>query len=246
MYDFHDVIRTKILRTLLKSRFFEFKVIKKERHLKKKIIKKKISLKKLKHTTERYLECLYNHFPGIINIPLERSITKIEPLSKKIGIAPFAAHSSKIWPIENYHPILSKFEDYEIIIFAFGEREIIEANKLIAKHKNCSIIPNNTTFNHQMNLINEFDVFISMDSANMHLGCLTSTAIISIWGPTHYYLGFGPLFNEENIIQISHRKMTCRPCSIYGKIKSKDVECSTKSMKDITPDMVIKKIEDCL
>ncbi len=97
-----------------------------------------------------------------------------------------------------------------------------------------------------MNLINEFDVFISMDSANMHLGCLTSTSVISIWGPTHYYLGFGPLFNEKNIVQISDKKMKCRPCSIYGKIRNKDVECSKKSMENITPNMVIKKMKYCL
>ena len=246
MYDFHDVIRTKILRILLRSRFIEFKVIKKERLLKKKIIRKKISLKKLKHTTERYRECLSCHFPRILDIPLERSITKIVSSKKKIGIAPFAAHSSKIWPIENYHPIISKFKDFEFILFAFGEKEITAANKIIAEHKNCSLISPNISIIEQMNLINEFDVFISMDRANMHLGCLTSTPVISIWGPTHYYLGFGPLFNEENIIQISHKKMTCRPCSVYGKIKSKDKECSTKSMKDITPDMVIKKMVDCL
>jgi ADP-heptose:LPS heptosyltransferase len=85
-----------------------------------------------------------------------------------------------------------------------------------------------------------------MDSANMHLGCLTSTSVISIWGPTHHYLGFGPLFNEKNIIQISHKKMKCRPCSVYGKIKSEDKECSLKSMEYISPNMVIKKIKDCL
>ena len=49
---------------------------------------------------------------------------------------------------------------------------------------------------------------ISMDSANMHLSALVGTKVISIWGPTHYYFGFGPLNNEELIIEKSIEENT--------------------------------------
>jgi ADP-heptose:LPS heptosyltransferase len=96
-----------------------------------------------------------------------------------------------------------------------------------------------------MKLINELCVFITMDSANMHLSSLTNTQVISIWGPTHPYIGFGPLFNDENIIQIDTNELPCRPCSVYGKIKSKDENCAKLSMEKISAEMVINQMEIC-
>ena len=86
-----------------------------------------------------------------------------------------------------------------------------------------------------------------MDSANMHLASLTQTPVISIWGPTHHYLGFGPLNDTENIVEIPKEKMPCRPCSIYGKIKSNDQrECAKKSMEKITVQQVLDKVDQII
>ena len=72
-----------------------------------------------------------------------------------------------------------------------------------------------------MEIINKCKVFISLDSANMHLASLTSTPVVSIWGPTHPFLGFSPLFNDEFIVQLNKEELPCRPCSVYGKIRNK-------------------------
>ena len=93
-----------------------------------------------------------------------------------------------------------------------------------------------------MELINDFKVFISMDSANMHLASLTSTKVVSIWGPTHPFLGFSPLFNEEFIVQLSNEENCERPISIYGKIKKIDEVKAEQSISRINPDRVIEKI----
>ena len=56
----------------------------------------------------------------------------------------------------------------------------------------------------------------------MHLASLTSTPVVSVWGPTHPFLGFSPLFNDEYIVQLNEEELPCRPCSVYGKIRNKD------------------------
>ena len=97
-----------------------------------------------------------------------------------------------------------------------------------------------------MELINTCKLFVTMDSANMHLASLTSTKVISIWGPTHPHLGFGPLFNEKYIVQLTENQLPGRPFSIYGKIKKSKIKSASESMTKIKPEMVIEKMEFAL
>ena len=94
-----------------------------------------------------------------------------------------------------------------------------------------------------MEIINTCKVFISLDSANMHLASLTSASVVSIWGPTHPFLGFSPLFNDEYIVQLNEEELPCRPCSVYGKIRNKDIDCAKKSMINITTELVLEKVD---
>lgn len=244
VYDLHDVIRSKIIRLLLVNKTQKTRVFYKNRSLKKQIIDKKIKLTQLKHSSERYADCLKNDFPKI-DFSSFKKVLKFKGKKKDtIGIAPFAAHESKQWELTNYSYIFKKYDTYNFIIFAFGKKERLTTEKLFLKFKNVEIISNKSEITDQMELINECKVFLSMDSANMHLASLTSTAVVSIWGPTHPFLGFGPLFNEKHIVQLN--KLSCRPCSVYGKIKNKHKECAKKSMNGISPKMVAGKIEFAL
>jgi ADP-heptose:LPS heptosyltransferase len=128
------------------------------------------------------------------------------------------------------------------VIFAFGSQEIEYSKTYFLKNSNCSVIDGNLDLNEQMELINSFKVFISMDSANMHLASLTSTKVVSIWGPTHPFLGFRPLFNEEFIVQLSNEEFSDRPISIYGKIRKTDMVKAEQSMSRIDAERVIEKI----
>ncbi len=247
VYDLHDVIRSKILRYNFLLKGIKTRKFSKGRIEKKKLISKKIDFKKLKHTTTRYLETLEKDF-GRLTInnfkhPCIISHTPSSNSEKKIGIAPFAAHSSKEWALENFIPIINNFPDYNFIFFAFGKRETNLVNQVFSKFGNFSIIDNSLNFIEQIVLINGLNTMITMDSANMHLASITNTKVISIWGPTHHYTGFGPMNNENYIIEIPQAVLNCRPCSIYGKINSKNTTCAEESMKKIKPALVIKKIE---
>ena len=112
--DLHDVLRTKILRFYFKTRGIRCHSINKGRREKKDLINGSIPFKKLKHTTQRYLDVFekanvistLNNGPWVspvvsdsTNALLNKNNCQIKSNSW-IGIAPFAAHSSKEWPIE--------------------------------------------------------------------------------------------------------------------------------------------------
>ena len=242
IYDLHDVIRSKILCLLLSAKTDVTRVYEKQRSLKKEIINKKISLQKLKTSSERYLHCLKKDFDKLDFSNISKALVAETTKKDIIGIAPFSAHKSKIWPLSNYQKIINHFKNFKFVIFAFGNQELEDSKTYFLKNSNCSIIDRNLSLNDQMKLINDFKVFISMDSANMHLASLTSTKVVSIWGPTHPFLGFSPLFNEEFIVQLSDEEYSERPISIYGKIKKIDKVKAEQSMSRINPEKVIDKI----
>ena len=243
IYDFHDVIRSKSLCFLLKNKTRNIRVFIKDRATKQKIITHKIDLKKLKHTSERYLDCLKQDFPELDFKKINKIWSQRKNKKNTIGIAPFSSHESKQWPLKNYAEIINKYDKFHFILFAFGEKEIASSKDQFLSFKNVELISKNLSFTEQMEIINKCKVFISLDSANMHLASLTSTSVVSIWGPTHPFLGFSPLFNDEYIVQLNEEKLPCRPCSIYGKIRNKDKDCAKKSMINITPEMVIEKVD---
>ena len=250
VYDLHDVIRSKIIRFNFSIKGVKTRKFNKGRNEKKRLIAKKIDFQKLKHTTTRYLETFKKDFDKLNMTycyhPLLKSRNNLSPSSNSIGIAPFAAHSSKEWPLENFIPIIKCFPEFKFIFFAFGKREISLVNQLFIGFKNYSIVEGSLNFEEQIQLINGLNAMIVMDSANMHLASLTYTDVISIWGPTHHYTGFGPLNNEQNIVEIPQSELKCRPCSIYGKINNKSKTCAQKSMSKIKPEMVIKKLNEII
>lgn len=244
IYDLHDVIRSKILRFNFMIKGVKTKKYIKGRKEKKKLVAKKIDFKKLKHTSSRYLETFEKDF-GKLSIksflhPLLVAENNSINLTKTIGIAPFAAHSSKEWPIAKFIPIIESLPNYEFIFFAYGKREIDIINEVFYEFKNISIADNNLNFSEQIKLIDSLSAMIAMDSANMHLSSITNTKVVSIWGPTHHFTGFGPLNNEDYIVEIPQEDFSCRPCSIYGKINAKSRLCAQESMNKIKPEMVMK------
>jgi ADP-heptose:LPS heptosyltransferase len=73
------------------------------------------------------------------------------------------------------------------------------------------------SLDEEIALVHQLDAVISMDSFNMHLAALCDTKVISIWGGTHSFAGFGPLNNNEQfIVEVAHDELDCRPCSVFG------------------------------
>ncbi len=260
--DMHDHIRTIMLRSLFKIFFTPVVVFEKGRSEKRSITQKENkSVIPLIHTVERYrlgFEKAGFSFP-ILSPPyfqLKESIKKevddwllkknISKNEKWIGIAPFARHLSKIWPLDNYLEVMSKLIEkspVKFFLFGGGEKELKYFQTIEQKFpEHCVVVAGNLKLKQELALIEKLDLLLCVDSSNMHLASLMGIPVISIWGGTHTDVGFGPFGKkEESIIQISRQELTCRPCSVFGREKCYrgDFACLTW----ITPEKVLDQME---
>lgn len=186
---------------------------------------------------------IYSPEGGNLNL-LPSSILKLmQPESPWIGIAPFAAHKGKIYPLEQMEQVIklltNLYPSCRIFLFGGGNKEKAKLDEWTRQYKKCinaSSILNGLS--DELILMSHLNVMISMDSANMHLASLVNTPVVSIWGATHPYAGFmGWNQNPSNAVQID---LPCRPCSIYGNkpCMRGDFAC----MKNINPKLIINRV----
>lgn len=254
--DLHDVIRTKILRNLFLFSSAKKVIIDKGRQEKKNLCKVNgKALKQLEATTSRYAKTLQN--AGFIfnvefdylftNSILNDSILKItsSKSGKWVGIAPFAKHKGKIYPLEQMEKVveqLSGSQDVKVFLFGGGptEKSILEGWE--KRFHNTVSLAGKLSIEDELKVISNLDVLVSMDSANMHFASLVNTPTISIWGATHPFAGFyGWNQSPKLALQIN---LPCRPCSIYGNKPCfrKDYAC----LNLITPQDIINKINEVI
>jgi ADP-heptose:LPS heptosyltransferase len=93
-----------------------------------------------------------------------------------------------------------------------------------------------------MALMSQFDVLVSMDSANGHMGALLGIPLITLWGATHPYAGFTP-FNqpESNSLCADRNQFPGLPTSVYG---NKVVPGYADAMRTILPETILAKIQE--
>lgn len=179
---------------------------------------------------------------GIAAFPEEIGIKK--PLEKWIGIAPFAAHEGKIYPIrlmENVVRMLTeRHPGCRIFFFGGGAKETEVFNGWCDRYNRCTNASGVMRgLRGELELMSRLDVMVSMDSANMHLASLVGTPVVSVWGATHPYAGFmGWGQSMDNAVQID---LPCRPCSIYGNkpCMRGDYFC----IKNISPEQIVERTE---
>ena len=243
--DMHDVLRTKVLRKLFRLHGYKVYKINKHRELRRLITAEgeKKQLKQLPTAFENYqfalLECGLN---VNVNVNGKFSIFNFQSSIKKIGIAPFAAHKGKIYPLERMEEVIRNFNgNVEIILFggrADEEQSVMRqwAEKYPNVHLASEYCKN---LREELQLMAELDVMVSMDSANMHLASLVGTRVVSIWGATHPYAGFlGWGQSMDDCIQRNDLK--CRPCSIYG---NKPCLRGDMACMDILPETIVSKLK---
>lgn len=256
--DFHSVLRSHYLRLRFKMDGTSTASINKGRSEKKKLAQKnnKVFIP-LKSSFARYYEVLEKlgfkftlNFSSIFdknagNLSEIISQTGEKGTKKWIGVAPFAKHKGKIYPLELQEKMIEHFaNDKRVKVFVFGagevEKEII--NNWGAKYTSIVSMVGKLTMHQELILMSHLDVMFSMDSANMHLASLVHTPVVSLWGATHPYAGFmGWNQSIENAVQVD---LPCRPCSIFGQKSCYrgDYAC----LNEITPEQIINRIEKLL
>jgi ADP-heptose:LPS heptosyltransferase len=159
-----------------------------------------------------------------------------------IGIAPFAKHRGKVYPAEKMEEVVKILSGRgDITVFLFGGRGREEAvmKGWERKYAHTRNVVGRYTLDMELPLISKLDLFVCMDSANMHFASLVGVRVISIWGATHPYAGFLGYHQREDLaVQID---LPCRPCSIYGNkpCYRGDWAC----LNEISPEQIVDKID---
>ena len=268
--DMHDVLRTKVLRKLFRLHGYEVHKINKHRELRRLITAEgdKKQLRQLPTAFENYQSALRecglngnvnvngNHRFASVNYQLSTVNCQL-----KIGIAPFAAHQGKIYPLEkmeevivnvngnvngNYYNAEGEKEvnvnvpvPVQIFLFGGGDEELAIMRRWAEKYDNVRLAADECHgLKEELELMKKLDVMVSMDSANMHLASLVGTRVVSIWGATHPYAGFlGWGQRMDDCVQRDDLK--CRPCSIYG---NKPCMRGDMACMQIDPKEVVERI----
>jgi ADP-heptose:LPS heptosyltransferase len=263
--DMHDHIRTIILRTLFKFFGTEVVVVDKGRAEKKLFTKRDNKIDQpLRHTVIRYQQAFekagfpFNLVDGpyfFLNDTLKTAASDwlaqkdLQKNEKWIGIAPFAMHASKIWPLENYAAVITevlKTKPAKFFMFGGGPREVKFFESLQQRFpENVVVAAGQLKIRQEIALMQNLDLMLCVDSANMHLASLAGLPLLSIWGGTHPDVGFGPFkSSSDSIIQISRAELPCRPCSVYGRDTCYvgGFPCLTRISADAIAAKIIRKI----
>ncbi len=167
----------------------------------------------------------------------------------KIGIAPFAAHPGKIYPLDKTFEVIRLLlaRGCKIFLFGAGEKEMAVFHEWlkVANNNDNLLIASDILkaegrkgIGEEVKLMGELDVMLTMDSGNQHLAALSGTRVVSVWGATHPLAGFlAWQQSEEDCVQLD---MPCRPCSIYGNKPCK--YGAYPCLKNISPEDIVNKI----
>jgi len=165
-----------------------------------------------------------------------------------IGIAPFAQHRGKVYPkdlIIEVITTLANTPDTKIFLFGGGKAESKILKEYANNNPNIVVIAGGLfILRQELKLISNLDLMISMDSANAHMAAMQGIKVVTLWGATHPYAGFGPFRQPFNNALVSDRdKFPMLPTSIYG---NKVVPGYEDAMRTITPAAVVAKVNEVL
>ena len=253
--DWHDVLRSKVIRFFFKRAGHKVAVLDKGRKERKKLIRRHNKKRvQLTTTPERYAKTLEDAGYPIRLEPYRMfgdrpaDIAELHDIVGEktagdiwVGIAPFAAHEGKIYPLPLMREVIKELDAKGVRTFLFGngseERQWCEQVESESSHVTSLI--GKSDLRKELRLISNMDVMVTMDSANMHLSALAGTKTVSIWGATHPMAGFCGQ-QVEGSVQVQQDGLECRPCSIFGKTKCihGDYRCLTA----ISPKKIIETL----
>ena len=249
--DLHNVLRSKILKFFFSGK----KVIQidKGRAEKKALTSGKL-FEQLKTTHQRYADVFEKlgykidlskpNFPKPLPIP-ERMEYKIEATERKtrkwIGVAPFAAHSSKMYPLNKMEAVIKTLsKDYKVFLFG-GEEEASILKRIAESNDNVVNLAGKLHLDNELRVISNLDLMLSMDSGNGHLAAMLGVKVITIWGVTHPFAGFAPFNQPKDYTLVADREQyPLVPTSIYG---NKFPEGYEKAAGSISVNTIINKIK---
>ncbi len=248
--DIHNNLSSRILRLFFKLSFTRVKAIDNGYlELKRLIHPTKKTMKPLTPQYYRYVEVFsrlgfaldVNKHKFPIKPGLQKSSLELElPADRKwIGIAPFASHPGKTYPLDLMQKVVGYLQQqHTVFLFGHGSKETAQIHIWAKAYPH--VIPHalEMPFSDQLDLIANLDAMISMDSANGHLAANFGVPVITLWGMTHPFLGFSA-FGQNNHVLVNREKFPKVPTSANGKKVPKGYK---DAMRTITPEEVIEMV----
>lgn len=157
-----------------------------------------------------------------------------------IGVAPFAAHKGKIYPLDKMEQVVEQLsKEVHVYLFGAGPQEKALMEQWAQKYPNVeSVVGRLADMGEELRLMSRLRLVLSMDSGNMHLASLAGVPVVSVWGATHPLGGFLAWGQSmEDVVQLD---LPCRPCSTYGSKPCHfgDYRCLT----NISPEHLVEAV----
>lgn len=246
--DFHHVLRTILLRFFFRWSGIKTAYLNKDRRQRKMFISAAVKTQQ-RTSFEGYQQVLAElGFP--VRIDWHQRFSLFEAglrqdgaeLSKEnaIGIAPFAAHKGKIYPLDKMEQVVEQLsKEVHVYLFGAGPQEKALMEKWAQKYTNVeSVVGRLADMGEELRLMSRLRLVLAMDSGNMHLASLAGVPVVSVWGATHPLGGFLAWGQSmEDVVQLD---LPCRPCSTYGSKPCHfgDYRCLT----NISPEHLVEAV----
>jgi len=162
-----------------------------------------------------------------------------------IGLAPFAQYDGKVYPLDLMKRVVRQLDEsgkYELFLLGGGAKEIALLTQLSEHTTHTKVIAGQLSLAQELAVMSQFDVLVSMDSANGHMAALLGIPVITLWGATHPYAGFRPFHQpESNSLCADRNQFPGLPTSVYG---NKIVPGYADAMRTILPETIVAKIQE--
>jgi ADP-heptose:LPS heptosyltransferase len=256
--DLHNVLRSKVVRSLFAMSGKKIAFVDKGRAEKK-------ALTRAENKIFQPLTTMFERHQLVfesLDFPIDLSQPKFLPKAKisqpeiaaivaqsinTIGIAPFAQYDSKVYPLDLMQEVidtLAQNQEHTIFLFGGGQKEKEQLQNLVGDKKNVINMAGKIPFQDELDLISNLDVMLSMDSGNGHIAAMLGVPVVTLWGATHPYAGFLP-FNQslDNALVSDRNQYPQLPTSVYG---IKNVAGYENAMRTILPKQVVARIAEIL
>jgi len=133
-----------------------------------------------------------------------------------IGLAPGAAWANKRWPLDRWiaaaREITSRGAHRAAFFFGPDEEALARAaEEMLARSSAIRVV--RPELGLLPALAARLSVFVTGDSAPLHVAEAVGTPVVALFGPTVPAFGFAPFRSESRIIE---RPLPCRPCHVHG------------------------------
>lgn len=256
--DLHNVLRSKIVRFFFGLSGVKTAVIDKGRAEKKALTRaENKDFRQLKSTFERYSEVFaslgfeIDLSPAAFSPqPMMSAETEAVSGSKTgnwIGIAPFAQHQGKVYPMDLMQEVISRLAsdgDNTLFLFGAGPTETAQLESFASEKKNVINLSGKLGLAKELELISRLDAMLSMDSGNAHIAAMYGVPTVTLWGATHPFAGFSPYRQPlENALTADRERYPMLPTSVYGNVIVAGYE---EAMRSIEPQQVVERLSRLL